>query len=63
MNLANMWQHPKTTAVGILTALSAVLGALATTGNTQHWIIVGSAVATALLGALARDPMQPTPKN
>lgn len=63
MNLiANIWKHPKTSAAGVLIAISTVAGVLSqpgvTLGTAEPGTIVSlvGAAATALLGLLARDP-------
>lgn len=65
MNLANIWQHPKTTIAGLLVCVVTIAGTLSqqgiTLGNagTGTVITLISGLATALLGLLARDPMPP----
>ena len=60
--LANIWQHPRTSASGLLIALVTVCGVLSQQGITLGNLGTGtvlsltSALATALLGLLARDP-------
>ena len=60
--LANIWKHPRTTATGVLIAVASVAGVLAQQGVTLGHMGSGNAVtlagalATALLGLLARDP-------
>jgi hypothetical protein len=60
----NFWQEPKTTAVGILTAAALVCNTLSQQGvrighvGTSDWVTLGAALAAALLGALARDPVK-----
>jgi hypothetical protein len=63
MNLiSNMWKHPRTSAAGILISVATVAGVLAQQGITLGAIGGGSivslagALATAMLGLLARDP-------
>lgn len=62
-SISNIWNHPKTSAAGLLIAVIAVAGAL-----SQHGVTLGaagtgtvvtlvSAIATALLGLLAQDPV------
>lgn len=64
---SNIWNHPKTSAAGLLIAVVTIAGVL-----TQQGITLGSAgtgtvvtllsgVATALLGLLARDPAPSAP--
>jgi hypothetical protein len=63
MNLiSNVWNHPKTSVAGLLIAVVAIARVLAqqgltlgTAGNGTVVTLV-SAIATALLGLLARDP-------
>lgn len=60
--ISNIWNHPKTSAAGVLIAVVAVAGVLSQQGVTLGAAGAGtvvslvSAVATALLGLLARDP-------
>jgi hypothetical protein len=60
--ISNIWNHPRTSAAGVLIAVITVAGVLAQQGVTLGSAGVGtvvtlvSAVATALLGLLARDP-------
>lgn len=63
MNLiANVWEHPKTSTAGLLIALVTVAGVLAQQGITLGTAGKGSvvtllgALASALLGLLAKDP-------
>ena len=60
--LSNIWKHPKTSVVGMMTAITTVGGVL-----TQHGVTLGhagtgtvvaliGAIASALLGLLAKDP-------
>lgn len=63
MNLySNIWQHPKTSIAGILIAVVTVAGVLSqqgiTLGNLGTGTVVTfiSALATAFLGLLAKDP-------
>lgn len=69
MNLANIWLHPKTTICGILIAVASITSVLSQQGitlgrvGTGTWISLISALSTALLGMLARDPMPPSPKG
>ena len=68
-SIKNIWQHPRTTIAGLLIAIITVAGVF-----TQQGVSLGqagsgtvisliSAVATALLGLLARDPQPTTSKN
>ncbi len=60
--IANIWKHPKTTAAGLLIAMASVAGVLSQQGVTLGKVGTGTAVslvsalATALLGLLAKDP-------
>ncbi|MGB6742628.1 MAG: hypothetical protein WBE38_03140 [Terracidiphilus sp.] len=60
--ISNIWNHPKTSAAGVLIAVVTVAGVLSQQGVTLGAAGAGtvvslvSAVATALLGLLARDP-------
>jgi hypothetical protein len=63
MNLiSNIWRHPKTSVAGLLIAVVTVAGSLSQQGVTLGVAGTGSvvtlicAIATALLGLLARDP-------
>ncbi len=59
---SNLWNHPKTTAVGLLLAIVTIGGVFlqqgVTLGNlgTGNVVSLAIGVATALLGLLARDP-------
>jgi hypothetical protein len=63
-SLSNIWNHPKTSAAGLLIAIVTVAGVLSqqgvTLGNAGTGTIVtlAAAVATALLGLLAKDPSE-----
>ena len=60
--LANSWNHPKTSAAGLLIAITTIAGVLSQQGITLGTAGTGTvlslvcAIATALLGLLARDP-------
>src|ERR1700691_4511789 len=60
--ISNIWNHPRTSAAGVLIAIITVAGVLSqqgvTLGNagTGTLVTLLSAIATALLGLLARDP-------
>jgi hypothetical protein len=60
--LANIWQHPRTSAMGLLLATVTIAGALSQQGVTLGHAGTGtvvtliSGIATALLGLLAKDP-------
>jgi len=66
MNLiSNIWNHPKTSAAGLLIAIATVAGVLSQQGvtlgklGTGTVVSLASALATALLGLLAKDPVAP----
>ena len=60
--ISNMWNHPKTSVAGLLIAVVTVASVLlrqgVTLGTAGNGTVVSlvSAIATALLGLLARDP-------
>jgi hypothetical protein len=60
--ISNIWNHPKTSAAGVLIAVVTMAGVLSQQGVTLGAagsgtvITLVSALATALLGLLARDP-------
>ncbi len=62
MNLRNIWNHPKTSAAGLLIAVASVAGVLSQQGvslgkvGTGTVVSLASALATALLGLVAKDP-------
>jgi hypothetical protein len=63
MNLiSNIWKNPKTSAAGVLIAIVTIAGVLSqqgiTLGNAGTGTVIAlvSAMATALLGLLSRDP-------
>ena len=62
--ISNIWNHPKTSAAGVLIAIVTIAGVLSQQGislgnaGTGTVISLVSAIATALLGLLARDPDQ-----
>ena len=61
---SNIWKHPKTSAAGLLIGVASVAGVLSQQGITLGKVGTGtvvslaSALATALLGLLAKDPDQ-----
>jgi hypothetical protein len=64
--ISNIWNHPKTSAAGLLIAIVTIAGVLSqqgislgTAGNGSVVTLI-SGLATALLGLLARDPGEPT---
>ena len=60
--ITNIWKHPKTSAAGLLIAVASVAGVLSQQGvslgkvGTGTVVSLVSALATALLGLLAKDP-------
>lgn len=66
MNFKNIWNHPKTSAAGLLIAVASVAGVLSQQGvslgnvGTGTVVSLASALATALLGLLAKDPSSAT---
>lgn len=62
-NIANIWNHPKTSFAGLLIAAVTVAGVLSQQGVTLGHagsgtvVTLAAALATALLGLLARDPV------
>lgn len=60
--ISNIWEHPRTSAAGLLIAVVTIAGVLSQQGLTLGKAGAGSvvslisALATALLGLLARDP-------
>jgi hypothetical protein len=67
--IANIWNHPKTSVAGLLIATISIAGVLAQQGiNLGHAgsgtvVTLVSAVATALLGLLAKDPASASPSS
>jgi hypothetical protein len=67
-SISNIWNHPKTTAAGTLIAVVTVAGVLSQQGvtlgtaGTGTIVALVSAIATALLGLLARDPGAASPQ-
>jgi hypothetical protein len=61
-SFSNMWQHPRTSAAGVLIATLTVAGVLSQQGvtlgkvGTSSVVSLAGALATAFLGILARDP-------
>jgi len=59
---ANIWNHPRTSAAGLLIAITTIAGVLSQQGITLGHAGTGTvvsfvaALATALLGLIARDP-------
>ena len=62
----NIWNHPKTTVAGLLIATATIAGVLSQQGITLGTAGTGtvvtliSALATALLGLLSKDPSSGT---
>ena len=62
--LSNIWNHPKTSAAGLLIAVASIAGVLSQQGvslgkvGTGTVVSLASALATALLGLMAKDPGQ-----
>jgi hypothetical protein len=60
--ITNIWKHPKTSAAGLLIAIASVAGVLSQQGVTLGTVGTGtvvslaSALATVMLGLLAKDP-------
>jgi hypothetical protein len=60
--IKNIWDHPKTSAAGLLIAVASVAGVLSQQGvslgkvGTGTVVSLASALATALLGLMAKDP-------
>jgi len=63
--ISNIWNHPKTSAAGLLIAVVTIASVLSqqgiTLGSAGSGTVVAlvSGLATALLGLLARDPANP----
>jgi hypothetical protein len=61
-SVSNIWNHPKTSAAGLLIAITTIGGVLSQQGitlgaaGTGTVVTLLSAIATALLGLLAKDP-------
>jgi hypothetical protein len=68
-SIANIWNHPKTSVAGLLIAVASVAGVLSQQGITLGSAGSGtvltlvSAVATALLGLIAKDPAPSAPST
>jgi hypothetical protein len=60
--ITNIWNHPKTSSAGLLIAVASIAGVLSQQGITLGKVGTGtmvslvSALATALLGLMAKDP-------
>ncbi|MGP8253023.1 MAG: hypothetical protein ACLQHF_13400 [Terracidiphilus sp.] len=67
--ISNIWNHPKTSAAGVLIAAVTIAGVLSQQGislgkaGSGTVISLVTAIATALLGLLARDPSQSPSAN
>ena len=65
---ANIWNHPRTSVAGVLVALVSIAGVLSQQGislgkaGTGTVVSLVGAIATAMLGLLARDPEAPAAK-
>lgn len=63
--ISNIWKHPRTSVAGVLISVATVAGVLAQQGVTLGTVgggtvvTLASALATALLGLMARDPGTP----
>lgn len=68
-SISNIWKHPKTSVAGLLIAIITIAGTLSQQGVTLGTAGTGSvvslisAVATVLLGLLARDPGTQIPSS
>ncbi|MGO9339403.1 MAG: hypothetical protein ACLPY1_18045 [Terracidiphilus sp.] len=68
-SISNIWNHPKTSIAGLLIATISIAGVLSQQGvNLGHAgsgtvVTLVSAVATALLGLLAKDPAGSAPSG
>jgi hypothetical protein len=67
--ISNIWNHPKTSAAGVLIAVVTIASVLSQQGITLGKVGSGSVItlvcglATALLGLLARDPVSSVPST
>jgi hypothetical protein len=65
-SFSNIWQHPRTSAAGILISTLTVAGVLSQQGitlgkaGTGSIVSLAGALATAFLGLMARDPAAQT---
>ena len=61
--IANIWNHPRTSFAGVLIAVVSVGGVLSQQGislghaGSGTVVTLATAIASALLGLLARDPV------
>ena len=66
-SISNIWNHPKTSAAGLLIAIATIAGTLSQQGvtlgsaGTGTVVTLVGAIATALLGLLAQDPVSVIP--
>ncbi len=66
--ISNMWNHPRTSAAGLLISIATIAAVLTQQGvslgkmGTGTVVSLASALATALLGLLARDPGAAAPE-
>jgi hypothetical protein len=66
-SISNIWNHPKTSAAGLLIAVVTIASVLSQQGitlgtaGTSTVVTLVSGLATALLGLLARDPVSVSP--
>jgi hypothetical protein len=66
-SISNIWKSPKTSIAGVLIAVVSIGGVLTQQGITLGTVgrgtavTLASALATALLGLLARDPLSESP--
>lgn len=67
MNLTNIWQHPRTSIAGLLIGIVSIGSVLSQQGITLGHagsttvISLATAIASAFLGLVARDPSPATP--
>jgi hypothetical protein len=68
-SISNIWNHPKTSAAGLLIAVATIASVLAQQGislgsaGSGTVVTLVSGLATALLGLLARDPVATEPSS
>ena len=67
--VTNIWNHPRTSAAGLLIGVVSVGGVLSQQGitlghaGTGTVVTLATAIASALLGLLSRDPKQVANQN
>lgn len=67
--LSNIWQHPRTSASGMLIAAVTITGVLSGQGvtlgraGTGTVVSLAAGLATAFLGLMARDPASPATES